>query len=299
MKTKVFIDGESGTVGLQIRERLSGINNLEIITLPPEISENITERKRCINEADFVFLCLPDEAAKESVSVIENHGVRVIDASTAHRINPDWDYGFPELSEKHMERIRTSKRVATPGCYASGFIALIFPLIEAGIIPKDERINCFGVSGYSGAGKVFIDEYKRADERIPAKLYALTQQHKHLPEMKQHSGLNITPIFNPIIDNFYSGMIVNIPLHTGGRFGVRDILNVYGKHYKSGNVKVISEYNDAFLPADALSGSDEMQLFAFGNDEHILLTARFDNLGKGASGAAVQCFNIMKGNHND
>ncbi|MCL2018714.1 MAG: N-acetyl-gamma-glutamyl-phosphate reductase [Oscillospiraceae bacterium] len=297
---KVFIDGESGTVGLQIYERLENRSDIELLKIAPELSENADERKKFLNAADFVFLCLPDEAAKQSVSLINETGntkTRIIDASTAHRTHPDWTYGFPELSKEREEEIRISKRVATPGCYASGFVALVYPLVKAGIIKPDFPVYSYGISGYSGAGKAFIEEYKKADERIPAKLYALDQNHKHLPEMEMHGGLTLTPMFNPVIDNFYSGMVVNVPLQTCGKFGIEEVSDVYKKHYIGGRVKFKGiNANDAPLFAvNELSGSDDMEIYVFGSDERILLTARFDNLGKGASGAAVQCFDIMKG----
>lgn len=294
-KHKVFIDGETGTVGLQIHSRLKSRNDIEILTIPRELSENLDQRKKLINQAEFVFLCLPDEIAKQSVSVIENPDVRVIDASTAHRTNPEWDYGFPELSKEHKEKIRTSKRVAVPGCYASGFIALIYPLVKASIIPKDHPISCFGISGYSGAGKAFIAEYensKRHPDLKSGRFYALSQSHKHQPEMQVVCGLERTPMFNPIIDDYYGGMIVSVPLQG---FSKAEIETAYKNNYKTGNVKYIESYDEPFLAANALSGSDEMEIYAFGNDERVLLTARFDNLGKGASGAAVQCFDIMVG----
>jgi N-acetyl-gamma-glutamyl-phosphate reductase len=291
---------------LQIYERLSGRADIELLKIAPELCEDANERKKFLNAADFVFLCLPDEVAIGAVAMTENPNTRIIDASTAHRTNPAWDYGFPELypNGEQQEKIRVSKRVANPGCYASGFIALIAPLIQAGVLPKDYPLSCFGVSGYSGAGKAFIDEYESADrnpELGGARLYALSQTHKHQPEMQKICGLDRPPMFNPIIDDYYSGMIVCIPLQLpptplkdGGN--AEKIKSIYRNHYKAGRVNLMDSENIGFLAANALGDSDDMELYVFGEGERILLTARFDNLGKGASGAAVQCFDIMKGN---
>lgn len=300
-KIKVFIDGESGTVGLNIRERLNGRSDLDILKITPELSENADERKKYLNQADIAFLCLPDEAAKESVSLIDkdNHSTRVIDASTAHRINPDWTYGFPELSAEHAEKIRNSKRVATPGCYASGFIALVYPLVKSNMLSSDALISCFGISGYSGAGKAFIDEYQSKDrnpELASGRLYALGQIHKHQPEMKVICGLKNDPMFNPIIDDYYSGMIVNIPL-VKPAFTASEVKKIYKEHYKNTRIEVKDSEGITFLAANTMANSDDMELYVFAdpNSERILLSARFDNLGKGASGAAVQCFDLMTG----
>jgi len=321
-KTKVFIDGAEGTTGLTIRKRLEKLaenSHIEILQISEALRKDRDERKKYLNAADFVFLCLPDDASKEAVSLIENDSTRVIDASTAHRIENDaptahriekgWTYGFPELSPERREKIRVSKRVAIPGCYASGFLALARPLTHRGIIPGDYPVTCYAISGYSGGGKKAIAEYqneKRNAELDGARLYALTQEHKHLREMMHHSGLKFgnMPMFNPIIDDFYSGMIVNIPVITRTlpekyqKDTAQTILNAYKEHYNQqhSRIRVVEDYNEPFLAANALSGSDEMELFVFGKNEHVLLTARLDNLGKGAGGAAVQCFELMKGN---
>ncbi|MCL2638083.1 MAG: N-acetyl-gamma-glutamyl-phosphate reductase [Oscillospiraceae bacterium] len=310
MKPKVFIDGESGTVGLKIRERLAGRSDIELLVIAPELCENAEERKKFLNAADFVFLCLPDEVAIGAVAMTENPNTRIIDASTAHRTNSDWDYGFPELSAEQYEKIRVSKRVANPGCYASGFIALVQPLVKAGVIPADYPVSCFGISGYSGAGKLFIDEYESAGrnpELSSGRLYALAQVHKHQPEMQKVCGLSKTPMFNPIIDDYFSGMVVNVPLmlppplcgsplEAGGY--AENIKKIYENHYnknEKSKIKLMNSDGISFLAANTLADSDEMEIYVFGDGERILLSARFDNLGKGASGAAVQCFDIMCG----
>ncbi|MCL1869244.1 MAG: N-acetyl-gamma-glutamyl-phosphate reductase [Promicromonosporaceae bacterium] len=310
-KVKVYIDGEAGTTGLKIRERFKEKENTEILTIDEALRKDSAERKKLLNAADFVFLCLPDNAAREAVSLIENPQVRVIDASTAHRTHPDWTYGFPELSGEHLKAVRNSKRVSVPGCYASGFVALVYPLVKAGVIPADFSVTCFGISGYSGAGKAAITEYEN-EERNPelnsARLYALSQEHKHMPEMQKHSGLNSPPMFNPMIDDFYRGMIICIPLQTRmlpKKHTAVEIIEIYKAHYpESGEqsgpekvrVKVQEKYESGFLAANTLSNCDDMELFAFADSEseRILLTARLDNLGKGASGAAVQCFDLMR-----
>jgi N-acetyl-gamma-glutamyl-phosphate reductase len=296
-KPKVFIDGESGTVGLKIYERLGSRADIELLKIAPELSENAEEREKFLNAADFVFLCLPDEIAIQAVAMTENPNTRIIDASTAHRINADWDYGFPELSQEQYEKIRVSKRVANPGCYASGFIALVQPLVQAGVIAADSPLSCFGISGYSGAGKVFIDEYESAGrnpELSSARLYALSQVHKHQPEMQEICGLTRTPMFNPIIDDYFNGMILNVPLQDLG-FKREELEKIYANHYKTGRVKLMNSDGVNFLAANTLADSDDMEIYVFGDNERILLSARYDNLGKGASGAAVQCFDIMCG----
>jgi len=296
-KIKVYIDGESGTTGLKIYDRLNGRHDIELLKIADELRKDTAEREKFLNAADFVFLCLPDDAAREAVALISSPGTRVIDSSTAHRTNPDWTYGFPELKRGQTALIRESKRVSVPGCYATGFVSLIRPLTDSGLLPRDYPVSCFGISGYSGAGKAAIAEYE-SDSRNPdldgARMYALNLEHKHLPEMKLHGGLDSTPLFCPIIDDFYGGMVVNVPLHG---FDKDEVARVYKEHYENRErVKIIENYGENFLAANKLSGSDDMEIFVFGNNGRIMLTARLDNLGKGASGAAVQCFEIMKGN---
>lgn len=298
---KVFIDGKEGTTGLKIFERLGKRSDITIQTLPDELRKDAAARKSCINEADIVFLCLPDAAAKEAVSFIENDNVRVIDASTAHRTNPEWAYGFPELSEAHKEKIRTSGRVAVPGCHASGFISLVYPLIAGGFVGKDYPFVAHSITGYSGGGKKMIAEYEsdgRAAEYDSPRQYALTQNHKHLPEMQYVCGLEYKPVFNPIVADFYSGMCVTVPIHTRlmqKKSDVSQIKEYFAEYYASHNFIKVAQETKSYLPANTLVGTNNMEIYIDGNDERLLLTSVFDNLGKGASGAAVQCMNIMLG----
>lgn len=307
MSVKVYIDGQEGTTGLKILERFEGRNDIEIIRISEEKRKDSAERARLINSADYVFLCLPDEASREAVSFVDNDHVRIIDASTAHRTNPDWAYGFPELSAEHREKITKSNRVAVPGCYASGFASIVYPLVNNGIIPADFPVFAYATSGYSGAGKKAIAVYEGEDKPFEfnsPRQYALSQQHKHLPEMKAVSGLEYTPMFNPIICDYFSGMVVSVPLQTRMLANVvtaEQVHAMYEKHYAGSKmVEVmplmsIEEQKSFFLASNTLSGVNKLQVFVFGNDEQILLCARLDNLGKGASGAAVQCLNIMMG----
>ncbi len=307
MSVKVYIDGQEGTTGLKILERFEGRNDIEIIRISEEKRKDSAERARLINSADYVFLCLPDEASREAVSFVDNDHVRIIDASTAHRTNPDWAYGFPELSAEHREKITKSNRVAVPGCYASGFASIVYPLVNNDIIPADFPVFAYATSGYSGAGKKAIAVYESEDkpfEYNSPRQYALSQQHKHLPEMKAVSGLEYTPMFNPIICDYFSGMVVSVPLQTrmlANAVTAEQVHAMYEKHYAGSKmVEVmplmdIEEQKSFFLASNTLSGVNKLQVFVFGNDEQILLCARLDNLGKGASGAAVQCLNIMMG----
>ena len=301
MKT-VFIDGSAGTTGLRIYERLSARQDLKLMKLPEELRKDPEARKQALNSCDVAFLCLPDAAAMESVSLIENDHVTVLDTSTAHRTNPDWAYGFPELSEEAKAKILASKRIAVPGCHASGFISLTAPLVAAGILPADSRLTCHSITGYSGGGKKMIAAYE-ADGRDPLldapRQYGLTQQHKHLKEMKAISGLTQAPIFCPIVSDFYSGMVVTVPLFredlAPGKT-VEDIKAVYAARY-TGPMVTYRETMDegGFLSGGGLSGKDTMEITVCGNEDRILLLSRYDNLGKGASGAAVQCLNLVLG----
>lgn len=307
MKTKVFIDGKEGTTGLQIFDRFEKRSDLEILLIDEEKRKDINERKRLINESDITFLCLPDAAAIEAAALAENPDVRIIDASTAHRTDPAWDYGFPELSAKHRENIAASKRVANPGCYASGFISIVYPLVQAGVLPEDYPLTAHAVSGYSGGGKKMIaaiEGKEKTKEMCSPRQYALAQSHKHLPEMQAVCGLKYKPMFNPIVDDYYSGMVVTVPLISRAltkRFTPADIHEIMSAHYEGQRFVKVMELGgketlpDGFLPANTLAGTNDMQIFVCGNDEQILLCSRLDNLGKGASGAAVQNMNIMLG----
>lgn len=304
--TKVFIDGSEGTTGLRIYERFEKRDDIEIIKIDPELRKDPAERASLINSSDITFLCLPDAASKESVSLVSNPDVRIIDASTAHRTEIGWAYGYPELSDEHREAIKTGKRIAVPGCYATGFITIAYPLVKGGIVPKDYPVSAFAVSGYSGAGKKTIAVYEDKDrdaEFDSPREYALSQQHKHLKEMQKISGLARTPLFSPIIADYYSGMFVSLPFYADMLNGKQTPLSVheYMSEYFKGQrfIKVMPFGSEAdtngFIGANNLSGWDGLQLFVTGNEERILLTTRFDNLGKGASGAAIQCMNVMLG----
>lgn len=304
--TKVFIDGSAGTTGLRIDERFRDRDDVEILRIDPELRKDIAERKRLINSSDISFLCLPDDAARESVSLVENNDVVIIDTSTAHRTDDDWAYGFPELSPGHRNRIVNGKRIAVPGCYASGFISLVYPLVAGGVIPKDFPVSCFALSGYSGAGKKGIAGYE-ADDRPKAfdggRLYALTQQHKHLKEMKKITGIERTPLFSPVIDDYYSGMLVSVPMYTdmmAKRHDPSSLLEYYREYYAGQKFIRVSREDDeeaatGFLAANGQSGWDGLKIYVNGNDDRIVVSAQFDNLGKGASGAAIQCMNLVLG----
>lgn len=300
--TKIFIDGKAGTTGLRIYERLESFDGIELISLDDEKRKDPQCRKEALNSADIAFLCLPDDAARESVSLIENENTVVIDTSTAHRTLDDWAYGFPELSLSHREKIKNSKRIAVPGCHASGFISLIYPLVEAGILKNTENLSCFSLTGYSGGGKKMIADYEEEpDELLGApRQYALTQNHKHLKEMVKISGINNAPVFCPVVGDFYSGMEVTVPLFKSDLndgFGLSDIKEAYKNKYTGPIVTYCDDLSEnGFISAGLLSGKDSMIVSVFGNEDRFILTARYDNLGKGASGAAVECLNIVLGN---
>lgn len=302
MMKKVFIDGSAGTTGLRIAERLEGRKDISLIKLSEENRKDTEARRSALNSADIAFLCLPDAAAVEAVSLIENSNTIVIDTSTAHRTNPAWAYGFPELSADFEEKIKNSKRIANPGCHASGFIALVFPLVEKGILSKDALLSCFSLTGYSGGGKKMIAEYEsdeKGEELFSPRQYGLTQNHKHLPEMKAICGLSEMPIFAPIVDDFYSGMVVSVPLFSKllvGNPTAKEIHEIFENHYKGQKVVEVMPFGkEGFLGSNNLSGKDGLQIEVTGNDERILIASRFDNLGKGSSGAAIQCMNLALG----
>ncbi len=301
MKKKIFIDGKAGTTGLRIEERLSGRDDVEIISLPDELRKDPDARRAMLNSADIVFLCLPDAAAKEAVCMIDNPDVVVIDASTAHRTLDDWAYGLPELGKDFEEKIKTSKRIAVPGCHASGFISLVYPLVKNGFISKESLLTAHSLTGYSGGGKSMISDYENPERSSlldAPRQYGISQTHKHLPEMVKITGLQNAPIFCPIVSDFYSGMEVTVPLFSSQllKGGIEEIKALYKECYSSPLLYYTEDGDEGgLMSAGAMSGLDSMQIEVKGNSDRILLIARYDNLGKGASGAAVECLNIKLG----
>ena len=297
--TKVFIDGSAGTTGLRIYERLGGRSDLELMILPDALRKDPAARADMLNTADVAFLCLPDQAAREAVSLVTSPSTVVIDTSTAHRTNPDWAYGFAELTGKRTA-VQNSHRIANPGCHASGFVSLIAPLVENGLLKADAKLSCFSLTGYSGGGKNMIADYESPDRNPLLKgprQYGLTQTHKHLPEMMKICGLDNAPVFCPVVGDFYSGMEVTVPLFASDLTGgIEEIKALYKNYYSSGLVRFTEEADpDGMLSAAAFSGRDDMSVSVYGNDDRIILVSRFDNLGKGASGAAIQNMNIVLG----
>ena len=307
MRTKVFIDGSEGTTGLRIHERFAGREDIEILPISQELRKDVNERKRLINSADIVFLCLPDAAAKESVGLVENEKVRVIDTSTAHRTKAGWAYGFPELSSAHRQAVAEGKRVAVPGCHATGFISLVYPLVAEGVLEKDYPFSAFSLTGYSGGGKKMIAQYEETQRNFELdapREYALSQNHKHLKEMQEIAGLARKPLFSPIVADYYSGMVVSVPVYADflkKYFAPDELLAFYGKYYEGQKfIKVMEagaeeKLEGGMMSGNACSGWDGLKIYVTGNEERMVLTAHFDNLGKGASGAAVQCLNLMLG----
>ncbi len=298
---RIYIDGQSGTTGLRIRERLAERDDITVLTIPEEKRKDTDARREMLNAADIVFLCLPDAAAREAVALIESPSVRVLDTSTAHRTNPAWAYGFPELGADFAEKIRSSTRIAVPGCHASGFIALVRPLVSSGLLAPSARLSATSLTGYSGGGKNMIADYESAD-RSPLldapRQYALGQAHKHLPEMAAFTGLDTPPVFLPIVGDFYAGMEVTVPLHTADINGATPemLTDIYRRFYDGAPlVHVADTAESGFLSASAMAGKDSMEIAVYGNADRVILTARYDNLGKGASGAAVECLNLLLG----
>lgn len=293
-KPKIYIDGQEGTTGLQIYDRLAAREDIDLLRIDPEKRKDTAERRRLLGAADLVFLCLPDAAAMEAVSLIENDRTRVIDCSTAHRVSPGWVYGFPELHGQR-EQITAAKRVANPGCHATGFISIVRPLVELGLLERSALLFCFSLTGYSGGGKKMIAQYESADKTAnlyAPRIYGLNQTHKHLPEMQAVCGLDQPPVFSPIVDDYYKGMAVTVPL-----FQDRERLLAALTEYYAGSraVRVCAVWESAMLDANILAGRDELLLTVQGTRERATVTALFDNLGKGASGAAVQNMNLMLG----
>ena len=297
--TKVFIDGSAGTTGLRIVDRLSDRSDLELLILPDELRKDTSARADALASSDIAFLCLPDDAAKESAQLAKGMKVKIIDTSTAHRVDPDWVYGMPELAGQ-TQKISSSSRIANPGCHASGFVALVAPLVQAGILPREAALTSFSLTGYSGGGKKMIAEYE-ADNRNSLlkgpRQYALTQSHKHLKEMVKLCDLENAPVFCPIVGDFYSGMEVTVPVFAKDIKGsLADIQKLYSDYYRGGLIRYTEETDpDGMLSAAAFSGRDDMCVSVLGNEDRILLVSRFDNLGKGASGAAIQNMNLLLG----
>lgn len=302
MIRKIFIDGRSGTTGLKIVTRLAERQDIQSIILSEDERKDPLAREKALNECDIAFLCLPDAAAREAVSMIHNPNVRVIDTSTAHRTDPGWVYGFPELSEENFNKIQNSARVAIPGCHASGFVALIFPLIENGLLSEDALLTCHSLTGYSGGGKQMIEAYESKDRPLAysaPRQYGLSQEHKHLKEMQKICSLRTAPVFCPIVADYYCGMLVTVPLHRSqlnADFSKNEIVEIYRACYNGPVVKFVDSLDqNGMADANDLAGKDKMMISMSGNEDRFILMAQFDNLGKGASGAAVQCMNIMLG----
>ena len=303
MSTKVYIDGQAGTTGLQIYERIGMREDLTLLRIDEDKRHDLSERKKFLNMADIVFLCLPDAGAIEAVSLIENPDVRVIDASTAHRTSDEWTYGFPELSREQRAAIAASKRVANPGCHATGLISSVAPLIRMGILPKDYPVTCYSLTGYSGGGKKMIAQYEAEgrEEKLSAPgIYGLTLKHKHIPEMQKVTGLACPPVFMPVVDDYYKGMATSVMLQNrllGGQPTAEEICTRLSEYYADEHFVTVMPYDpkQGTLYANALAGTNHLQLVVCGYEEQTTVTALFDNLGKGASGAAVQNMNIMLG----
>lgn len=301
--TKVFIDGKDGTTGLKIFNRFESRNDIELMLIDPEKRKDAKERAKMINESDITFLCLPDAASIEAVSLIENDSVKIIDTSTAHRTLDNWAYGFPELSNEHRRRIEQGNRIAVPGCYASGFNSIVYPLVKNGLIDNDYDIVCYAMSGYTGAGKKGIAQYEdenRDSELDSPRIYALTQEHKHLKEMKAVSGLAKEPIFSPVICDYPQGMVVTVALYTSSmnkKYTKSDVQKMFCEHYSQNDIVKVRElgYTTGMIGTNCFANRDDMEIEINGNSERIIITSRFDNLGKGASGAAIQCMNIAIG----
>ncbi len=307
MRTKIFIDGSEGTTGLRIYERFEGREDIELLPIDSELRKDTVERKRLINSADVVFLCLPDAAARESAGLVENEHVRVIDTSTAHRTEEGWVYGFPELSAGQRKAVAGGKRIAVPGCHATGFISLVYPLVASKVLTVDYPFSAFSLTGYSGGGKKMIAQYeaeaRKAELNAPRE-YALSQKHKHLKEMKKIAGLAREPLFSPIVADYYSGMVVSVPVYgefLEGYAGADGLRGFFAEYYKGQKfIQVMEagaeeELEGGMMAGNGCSGWDGLRIYVTGNEERIVLTAQFDNLGKGASGAAVQCLNLMLG----
>ncbi len=298
--TKVYIDGAVGTTGLRIKDRLSSRSDVELLSIPDEYRKDAKWRQEYINSADVTFLCLPDQAAIEAVA-LAGSDAKIIDASTAHRVNPDWAYGFPELGKEFYDKIKNSNRIANPGCHASGFISLVYPLIKEGVLSKDSYLSCTSLTGYSGGGKKMIADYEAEDRDTllcAPRMYGLNQAHKHLPEMGYVTGLTKKVSFMPIVADFYSGMEVIVPLEMtmlNGVNSLKQLQELYQDFYVGKELVKTVQFDESFISAKSLENKDTMEIGVVGNDERVVLVSLFDNLGKGASGAAIQNFNIITG----
>lgn len=294
----VFIVGQEGTTGLRLKERLAVREDIELLQIEDGLRKDTGEILRIMQRAEFTFLCLPDDAAREIAAFGKDTGTRIIDTSTAHRTAEGWAYGFPEISPKYRENIKNATQVASPGCHSSGFIALIAPLVAAGVISPDFHLSCTSLTGYSGGGKKMIAQYESDSKGKGLYLYSMAQSHKHLPEMIKHSGLSQTPAFTPVVGMDYAGMVVTVSLNAAylnKNVNCDGLRALFKSHYSGSPIIRVSEEAPAALYASEMAGRDDMEIFVTGSDENILLTAAFDNLGKGASGAALQCLSIMCG----
>tara|TARA_B110000977_G_scaffold196777_1_gene277862 strand:+ start:1350 stop:2288 length:939 start_codon:yes stop_codon:yes gene_type:complete len=299
---RIFIDGQAGTTGLQIHERLSVRTDIALIEIDPAERKNPDAKQSIIDQADVVVLCLPDDAARETVRKTKNTHTRFIDASTAHRVNPDWTYGMPELMPDQREAIASARLVSNPGCYPTGFLAAVKPLISASVLARDALISISAISGYSGGGRQLIEKYESAGANWPARPYGMPLRHKHVPEMKQYADLSTSPLFMPSVGHFYQGMLVSVPIHRDQLVNTHSIENVHqliSEHYATEpciNVMPLNddvELQDGFLDPQAANDTNRVDVFVYGHNDQIILVARLDNLGKGAAGAAVQNLNLM------
>jgi N-acetyl-gamma-glutamyl-phosphate reductase len=304
MKVKVFIDGQSGTTGLKINERLAKRIDIELLKIEEEKKKDPKAKSEIINSSDIVILCLPDDAAKESVSLVKNPATKVIDTSTAHRVNPDWTYGLPEYEKDQREKIKNSKKVCVPGCHATGFILSLYPLVKNNIISPDYPVVAHSITGYSGGGKKLIEKFEKNQQQSAwrsSRHYALNLMHKHLPEMQKYTHLNHPPFFTPVVGNFYNGMAVGIALHKrllNKGLNLNNIWEILASYYEGEYfVKVIKpeeiSLEDGYFDPTACNETNFLEIFVFGNNEQFLILTRFDNLGKGASGAAIQNLNLL------
>ena len=294
MKPKIYIDGQAGTTGLEIYQRLSLREDIEILEIDPGKRKDEQERKKLMNEADLVFLCLPDDADIKAVSLIENEHTKVIDASTAHRTLDSWVYGMPELNEEQRQKIKTQRWIANPGCHATGFILGVYPLVQNGAIKANQSIVCFSLTGYSGGGKKMIEQYEKnkTSDLMAPRIYGLNQMHKHLPEMKKICGLEGTPVFYPVVSDYYRGMATTISIENHRKQEIYDILNNW---YKDSSLIHVSQRNEGMISGNEMAKKDSVELIVYGNDTRVGVTVLFDNLGKGACGAAIQNMNLMLG----